>query len=172
MELLKAAAWVEALAKGIDPTTCKPADRDDVINKVEVTRCLFYAAEVLKRCARKELSSNAKKPFNLSFAERRNFKFSERPISISEFARRINELRPDSMMKFNYERARNWLIQNGFLQVARSGSHSGCLPTEQGEKLGIRLEERTINGSDKLIVVYSKEAQEFLLDNLDSILKK
>ncbi len=173
VKLIRAAAYVESLAKGLDPTTGCRVRSDDVVNNVEVTRCLFYVAEVLKRDAVRELRQRGKRPFYLSFEERRRFKYSDRPMSISEFTRRINELVDrDCMTLFGYERARDWLVRNGFLETAREGSHPHCIPTAQGRELGISMEERTVNGRDRLVVVYDREAQAFLIDNLDAILDK
>ena len=42
-------------------------------------------------------------------------------------------------------------------------------PTEQGKELGISSEKRTSMNGEYVVVVYSRDAQQFILDNIEAI---
>ena len=42
-------------------------------------------------------------------------------------------------------------------------------PTDKGKQIGITSEYRSARGETYLVAVYSREAQQFIIDNLDAI---
>ena len=64
-----------------------------------------------------------------------------------------------------------WLIKEGILQeVSKGDGHKTNIPTEKGNSLGINIEiQRNPDGLDYQRVVYSVNAQRFLLNNIESI---
>lgn len=63
-----------------------------------------------------------------------------------------------------------WLTSLGMLESVQTDEGQFAMhPTQQGKDLGIILESRTGLSGPYFVVVYSIEAQHFILDNLDAI---
>ncbi|MBR2203231.1 MAG: hypothetical protein IJ914_03380 [Prevotella sp.] len=64
-----------------------------------------------------------------------------------------------------------WLRKEGVLQeVSKEDGHKTNIPTEKGNSLCINIEiQRNPDGLDYQRVVYSVDAQRFLLNNIESI---
>ena len=94
--------------------------------------------------------------------------------AISKLVEQINEsVDTDIYKKVNYKPIKQWLMLNGFLQeeYSREFNKTITLPTEKGIKLGIRTEKRSGSGGrEYMIVVYGKQAQEYIVQNIEKIL--
>lgn len=170
--------YVDKLANGINPLTDQEVQGSDIINNVKISRCLFYVSAILGQVIEKESHSQRKvkiikAPFQLDYEARKIFQYSEVPIPISEITRRINELiQPEEMKKLNYRHIVDWLIQAGFLTlVTRDDGKVVRKPTDNGVQLGIATEQRQSPRGIYTVVVYNKEAQQFILDNLDAVIE-
>ena len=170
--------YVDKLANGINPLTEQQLPDSDIINNVKISRCLFYVSAILGQVIEKEGRSQrnvkiVKAPFQLDYEARKGFAYSEVPISISEVTRRINELiQPEEMQKLNYKHVADWLIQAGFLTIVpRDDGKMVRKPTDNGMQLGITTEQRQGQEGIYTVVVYNKEAQQFILDNLDAVIE-
>lgn len=173
-----AKTYIEKLANGINPLTDQPVPDSDSINNVRISRCLFYVSDLLRRVVEnggivQPRATGGKLPFQLNYEERKNFRYSETPISISELTKRINELiQPEEMKKLNYKFISDWLIQAGFLVVVqRDDGKTAKKPTEDGIRLGIETEQRQGSKGIYTVVIYNKAAQQFILDNLDAAIE-
>ena len=170
-----AKTYVEKLANGINPLTDQPVPDSDSINNIRISRCLFYVSDLLRQIVEKggisqRKAKTGKVPFQLDYAARENFCYSETPIPISEITRRINELiQSEDMKKLNYKSILDWLIQAGFLVSAKNDDGTTTRkPTDNGMQLGITSEQRQRQNRIYTVVVYNKAAQQFILDNLDA----
>lgn len=170
--------YIDKLANGINPLTDRQVPDSDIINNVKISRCLFYVSAVLRQAMEKEGQAQrkvkiVKAPFQPDYEARSMFQYSEVPISVSEITRRINELiRPEEMKKLNYKHIVDWLIQAGFLTlVTRNDGKVVRKPTDSGIQLGIATEQRHGSRGIYTVVVYNKEAQQFILDNLDAAIE-
>lgn len=170
--------YIEKLANGIDPLTDREVQENDIINNVRISRCLFYVADVLKRVqesgyAAQTKSKTKKCAFVLSFEARKNFEYSETPITISEITRRINELiDQEKMKKLSYKSVVDWLVESGLLiESTNSAGKKVRCPTCEGTTVGISVEQRDGDNGRYQVVVYNKDAQRFILDNLDSAIE-
>ena len=173
-----AKTYIEKLANGINPLTDQPVPDSDSINNVRISRCLFYVSDILRQIVEnggvsRIKTKTAKVPFQLDYETRKNFRYSETPIPISEITRRINELIPsEDMKKLNYKFISDWLIQAGFLVlVTNDDGTTTRKPTDNGIQLGITLEQRKGQNRFYTVVVYNKVAQQFILDNLDAAIE-
>ena len=179
-----AKGYLEKLANGINPLDGQPVPDGDLLNNVRISRCLFYVSDILRqvvehggipqsRPRRGREPRPAKLPFQLDFERRKAFRYSETPISISEIARRINELLPsEDMAGLGYRHIAEWLTQAGLLQsVPIPGGKFTRQPTAEGSRLGISTQQREGPNGAYSIVVYDKPAQQFILDNLDGVLE-
>lgn len=174
----RARMYLDKLANGIDPITDEELPDDTVLNNVRLARCFFYASDVLRRVIENggEIKA-AKKPKRVDFAlppeQRAAIQISKTPISISDLVEKLNAVIDTAVMKKVTTTAiTNWLLEMGFLQkVVNESGKNNRLPTEQGESIGLRSEvRRTIHGEFP-IVLYTPEAQTFVLDNLGAILE-
>lgn len=168
--------YIEKLANGINPLTNQLVPDSDLINNVRISRCLFFVADILREVVENSgTTPNTKKPkkhpFYLSHEDRAKFNYSDAPIAISEITKRINELvNEDKMSKLSYLHISEWLVSLGVLVVTTNEDGKPTRrPTPKGTELGISIERRQGQGREYTVVLYSRAAQQFILDNLEAI---
>lgn len=173
-----AKGYLDKLARGIDPITDREAPEDDVINNVRVSRCLFYVSDVLRQVIEnggiqvQAVKNRDKTPFSLPFEERARYPFGERPATVSQIAQRLNELvDQNAVQKLKSTSITKFLLQAGLLyEESGPGGSKNKRPTQAGKQMGISITQRTGQSGDYTAVVYSREAQQFILDNLDAVI--
>lgn len=170
--------YLDKLAKGIDPLTGREVPQDDVINKVRISRCLNYVSDVLRQVIENGgvIGAPPKKgelaPYALPFDARGRYAFGDWPLSASQIAQRLNELVDlSAMQKLKTTSITIFLLQSGLLfEEEGPGGSKNKRPTEAGWKLGISTQQRSGQNGDYTAVVYDRQAQQFILDNLDAII--
>lgn len=171
-----AKTFIDKLANGINPIDDQPVAENDVINNVRLSRCFFYVSDVLRQVIENGGINPAKKkarePFSITQEQLSHYPLSEDPIPISEITRRINGLVDTTEMKpLSYNKITGWLMS---IQVlAEQTNINGKMtkyPTEAGNQMGIYLEKRESSRGEFFVVVYNKEAQTFIIDNINAIL--
>ena len=170
-KLNTAKMWIEKLANGINPLNDEPVKDDDIINNVHISRCLFYVAELLDETkAGTTVDRRGRKLFFLSSKEAANIHIST-PNGIANFLKLVNGHIPANMKPLSATLVISWLRNEGLLQeVSKGDGHKTNLPTEKGNRLGINIEvQRNPDGLDYQRVVYSVDAQRFMLNNIESI---
>lgn len=179
-KIIYAKSFIDKLANGIDPISDKPVPQDEIINNVRVTRCLFYVSDILKQVIDnggteppRRLRERKKTPFYITDQQLNSFRFSDKPIPISEITRRINELiDTDRMKSFRYKDIIDWLLELGALKIIENEEGKPRKhPTEIGNELGITLEERYNWYRTYHVVLYDRSAQQFIIDNIRTILE-
>ena len=174
----RAKMYMDKLANGIDPISDKEVPEDDIINNVRLSRCFFFVSDVLRQVLenggvgkRKKVGRLVKIPFELSYEQRKNYNYSDSPISISEISRRISALSEnESMSQMKYGSITGWLAQIGMLETSLLATgRQTKRPTSAGRDLGIFTEARTGMNGDYIAVLYNRNAQQFIIDNLDAI---
>lgn len=175
-KLAYAKTFIDKLANGINPIDGKPVAETDVVNNVRLSRCLFYVSDILRQvidvggvAPRKK---SARVPFSITQEQLAEFSFSNSPIPITELTNRINALiNTDAMKPFRYKHITAWLISIGALSEEQDSSGKYIkIPTEEGEKLGITAEIRNGIYGNYRVVVYNRDAQQFVIDNIDAII--
>lgn len=168
--------YLDKLAQGIDPLSGQEVPENDVINNVRISRCLFYVSDVLRQVIEnggiqvRKVKKSEKPPFALSFEERAHYPFGDLPVTVSVIAQRLNELtEPETMQKLKTTSITKFLLQSGLLfeEEGVDGSKNKR-PTQAGRQLGISTAQRTGQNGEYTVIVYSREAQQFILDNLDA----
>lgn len=176
-KLKRAKAYLEQLADGYDPISGRELLDDSVLNNVKISRSFFFVADVLngliedigktKPASKKHLS-----PFSISEEDKFNIRLSATPLQITKFCGRINEITDtEKMQKLQVTAFGKWLLAKGFLEVEMLSGKRSKKPTPMGEKIGISYELRTTAERQYYHLKYSKDAQQFLLDNLDEIIQ-
>lgn len=165
---------IEKLAYGINPLDDTSIQEDHILNNVQLSRCLFYVSDLLRQVIANggtEKKKGELRNFELSEEKAAEFPYSESPIPISEIAKRLNALIADeNMKKISYKDLTNWLLSIGLLEEQKA--YDGRIvkrPTEQGGDMGIFTELRTGAKGPYTVVVYNKEAQAFMIDNLSAV---
>ncbi len=179
----RAKTYLDKLARGIDPVTGQEVPEGDVVNNVRVSRCLFYVADVLRQVIEnggiqvereptvRYVKRSEKAPFALPLEDRERYPFEDRPATVSVIAQRLNELVDlDAVQKLKTTSITGYLLKTGLLaeEVMFDGTKTKR-PTETGRNLGISTALRQGMNGEYTVVLYSREAQQFILDNLDAI---
>lgn len=170
-KLSTAKVWIEKLANGINPLNDELVKNDDLINNVHISRCLFYVSELLGEI---KIGASAerrgRKPFFLSAKDAINISISV-PNGIANFVRLVNGYIPEGMKPLSASQTIKWLRNEGLLQeVQKEDGHNTNLPTAKGSSIGITTEvQRNQEGIEYQRVVYSIDAQRFMLNNIEAI---
>ncbi len=182
-KLIFAKNWIDSMAKGINPLTNETVKDDDMINNVRISRCLFYVSDILRQVIDNggvnpimysqppRMTSDELYPFCISYNKLREFRYSDEPINITSFTKRINELIDTTRFKkLSNTKITNWLMQIDFLyEETNSEGKKRKRPTEMGLSVGITEEVRNGMYGQYTAVVYNRNAQEFIIDNLHAV---
>ncbi|MBQ6789584.1 MAG: hypothetical protein IJO81_05305 [Clostridia bacterium] len=170
-----AKTFIDKLANGIDPINDTPVKEDDVINNVRLSRCFFYVSEVLNQVIENggvnPPARVRRERFSLSAEAALAFEYSAIPLPVSEIAKRISALKAgDNMRNLSAQSITNWLVEIGVLYVQRLDEKTTVKrPTDEGIRLGITTEIRSGQYGTYTAVLYSAEAQRFIVDNVEAI---
>lgn len=172
-KLRKVKQCIDSLAEGLNPFTGQPLPEEDIVNDVRVSRSLFLASAFLQEQMQgTPAKKNGKKQdFRLSLEERERLEFSSRPIPASELARRMNDaVGTQDCKKIGYRQITDWLVEVGMLKLVKNAAGTQRRrPTDSGEKLGISVDNRMGQYGPFQVVLYSEDAQRFIVDNVDAI---
>lgn len=172
-KLLKAKVYLDKLANGINPVTNENVPENDTINNIHISRCLFYVSDVLRNIIDNGTpkKKNNRIPFSITAKQLSNYEFSKEPITVTELTKKINSLiDTDDMKELKTTSITNWLIEINFLEfTADENGKKHKMPTEKGTQLGITTQDRLGSYDLYKVVLYDCNAQQFILDNIDSI---
>lgn len=177
-KLETALIYLQRIADGNNPINNLPADEDSVLNNPNVIRCMFFIKDVLEEVKRNGgyIGKKARRSDKLEFPIEmlKSFVYRE-DKAISRFVNQLNEgLDVNIYKKLNYKSITQWLKINGFLQEEDNIEFKKIItmPTQKGTQLGIRAERRS-NGSgmNYIILIYGKQAQEYIVQNIEKILR-
>lgn len=171
-----AKSFMDKLANGINPLDGSPIPEEDLANNVRLSRCFFYVSDVLRQVIENggvrpaPVSKPRKKGFSLTEEELSRLQISERPLTVSEIANRINDLiDPETTKKTSAVALNQWLVELHLLEaVAQPDGKNRRLPTAQGRELGIFTEEKVGQYGTYISVLFSPSAQQFLYDHIQA----
>ena len=175
--IARAKMYIDKLANGINPLDDTAVAENDVVNNVRISRCLFFVSDTLRKVLENGGISTTqrvrKSEFNITTEEIEKFEFSDKPIPVSEIAKRVNEVADtENSKKFSHRMITNWLIEIGMLiETENAEGKKSKRPTAEGNELGIFVEERMGQNGPYKVVIYSKTAQKFIVDNVFTILE-
>ena len=174
----RAKIYLDKLANGIDPLTDQLVSDTDCINQVRISRCLFFVSDILRKVIENggvigKREKVKKRPFSISFKTLTGFPLSDTPIPVSEITNRINALvDQNAMTKLKHTSINTFLLQSGFLEETDVGNGKKAKrPTARGNSVGIYSEERIGQAGTYHVTVYNTEAQQFVLDSIEAIIK-
>lgn len=173
-----AKSFIDKLAEGINPLDGTPVGEDDIVNNVRLSRCFFYVSDILRQIidnggiTASHPVKYTKPEFFLTDEQRQAFEFSQRPLPVSDITEKLNALTDtEAVHKLPATAITGWLVDVGMLEtVTNTDGKNNKRPTEQGRDLGILTEQRTGQYGSYTVVLYTEEAQRFILDNIDGII--
>ncbi|MBQ6906612.1 MAG: hypothetical protein IJN75_06295 [Clostridia bacterium] len=175
-----AKSFIDKLANGINPIDNQPVAEYDALNNVRLSRCFFYVSDILRQVIenggitppKKQTKKNPSSPFFITQQQLSQYSYSDKPITISEIAKRINSLIDTEQMKqLSYKQIMGFLLSINALSEQPNTYGKLCkFPTETGKQLGLSLETRNGDRGEYQVVVYNKEAQMLILDNIEVII--
>ncbi|MBQ8207672.1 MAG: hypothetical protein IJZ89_02950 [Clostridia bacterium] len=174
--LMRAKMYMDKLAQGINPIDDTTAPDDDIINNVRLSRCFFYVSDVLGRVIENGGTEPKKKvkriAFDLGSVDIEKFEFSDSPITISDLLKRFDTIKMiENMKKPSSTGVTDWLVEIGMLTIIvdRKGANRK-FPTVDGQQIGISTKTVTGQYGEYTSVVYDRNAQQFIIDNLGAAL--
>lgn len=170
---------MEMLAFGQNPFTGEVLPNDTILNNIDLARSFFFTSRVLSEIiangmpkSRSRSSRMDKKPFVIT-DEQIQASLSPVPQILTNIIRTIKSIiQDDSMLMPRPINVTSWLVEQGLMEktINPISQKINRLPTEKGNFMGISTENRTSIYGDYTAVLYSKEAQLFILENIDDIL--
>lgn len=172
----RAKMYIDKLAKGINPLDDSVIPEDDIINNVRLSRCLFYVSDVLRQVIDNGgavgAKSKKKEAFSITLDEIEKFQFSDTSLPVSKIAEGINSLVDnENMKKITHKHITDWLISIEMLQInTKPDGKTTKRPTVHGNEIGITTEDRIGMNGNYTVVLYNRQAQQFIVDNIDAII--
>lgn len=176
-KVAEAKAFIDKMANGINPLDDSEITEKDFINDVRIVRRLFLVSQVLGKVLQDggltKPEKGAKQPFKLNDVLLSDYPYSEKPLTMSEFLEYFNQnVDLTSMKKLQPKALTDWLVENEYLKIieAASGNHYKS-PTEKGNQAGIFTEMRFGSHGYYIALLFNKEAQKLLVENLPAIIE-
>ena len=176
--------FIDKLANGINPLDDTPIPDGDLTNHVRLSRCFFYVSDILRRIIENggitapevrttRQKKTEKQDFVLSEEARATLQASDDPVSVSEIAKRLNELiDQETTKKISAAKINQWLLEQGFLKTIKlANNKQRKTPTHHGSEIGIFIEETVGRYGKYIAVLFSPSAQQFVYDHIDIIAK-
>jgi len=177
-KMQRAKMYIDKLANGINPLDDTPIAQNDLVSNARISRCLTYVSDILRQVIENEgrigKTGSPKNPFPFSDDMAARFAYSDIPIPISEITKRINDLiDTEQYKKVSYNSITAWLVENGALAVLEAADgKTSKTPTAKGTELGITTVKRMGLNGEYTSVLYNRNAQRLILENLQAMLPK
>jgi hypothetical protein len=173
----RAKMYIDNLANGIDPITDSEMPDDTVLNNARLIRCFFYVSGVLQKVIDnggvvKKSGSVKKNQFTITPEEIARVPISETPLPITHFCGVISDSVSNSedTRKLGYNIITDWLIKNEYLRIEVINGAKKKRAGKYAANAGIIEETRTGYNGEYTAMLYTSEAQRFILDNLLTII--
>ena len=171
--LKRAVTYLESLASGFDPLSGSRVSPYDIVMNPRISRCLDFCAKQLAGMLESKSRIRRYKPrkpqFSVSDANRSMLEPSEEPLPATNFMKLLNDQTGGEDVPIPYKKFVEWMNSIGMLEPNEAGKFS---PTEQGIAIGISVDHRVrASGEEYDILLYSPEAQQFVIDNIDCLIE-
>ncbi len=180
-KILYTKLFVDKLASGVNPLDDSPIPPSDLLRNTRISNCMGYVSDILGKVIAnggisppKSSRNTGTLPFEITDEQIANVPLGETPISLSMFVKQINEqIDQDVYKKLKAKSVGDWLVDINMLFCEIVHDKSRKSPTEQGKSMGIFTEHRRSSmGIPYTVVLYSVQARQFILDNMDAIVAK
>ena len=178
-KLYKLRSYAEQLERGIDPTSGIEFSEDTIMNIPKIKKYNGEIRQFLDAIINLfenngEFLQQRKIPFFMFKEQKELFEFFDSPVSISKFCHKLNEFASRGMKKIRGKDITIGLEKMGYLETKKiEENRLFKVPTKKGNTLGITQDIRKNKLGDEYFVnLYSSSAQQFILLNLEKILKE
>ncbi|MFV0401129.1 MAG: hypothetical protein ACK5LX_10995 [Oscillospiraceae bacterium] len=173
----RARDYIRMLAEGSDPISEQELPGDSALNQVRLSRCFFYVAEVLDRVianggeVSRRVSGSSKVPFSATPEQLAAVPITDELLNISRLCEVIQEsVGGEAAGKLGRTLIPDWLTGQGYLRTEIVQGKRRRRLSDKGAAVGITEEKRSGQNGEYLAILYGREAQQFVLDNLLQIL--
>lgn len=175
-KLIRARMYIHKLANGIDPISNTCIEQDSILNNIRISRCFFYVVEVLDQLIANSGVIGKNKtsiPFFITEEQKAKILPIERKVLVGQITDKINAVTAENnCKKFNAVWITNWLLEHGYLEIKRDArGHNKRFATLKGYEIGIAVESRNGRYGVFNVNTYNENAQKFIVDNLDLIIR-
>ena len=180
-KIQRARMYMYKLSVGIDPISQKKFDNDAALNSERLKKCFAYVYEVLGRTLdgiksekkTPERRAGTKEAFYITPEERARVKLFDEDCVISEFTNAVNKAVNDtSRKKLQAKTINDWLVNEGYLiNSTDANGRTRRELTERSAEIGINSKQGINALGSYTIILYSRRAQEFILENIDKIIE-
>lgn len=177
-KMQRAKIYMLKLSEGINPIDDSKISNDDALKNERLSKCFAYVAQVLdgviqgKTETKQPTSRKTKQPFSITVEQIGRISIKSENTAISELTAEINKVvdNPD-MKKLQPKTINDWLVQEGYLRNREDkNGHMHRELTEKSSEIGIVSKQGMGTFGEYTIVLYSEQAQKFIVDNLTEIL--
>ena len=175
-----AKSFIDKLANGINPVDNSTVPDGDVINNVRLSRCFFYVSDILRHvienggiapAPQPRGNKSKKQPYYLSPEQAEMFEYSDIPITATEILNRIISVGPqEGTKKLPKRNLTKWLLCLDLIEEIEINNTKIKRPTNSGKEIGISLEERQGKYGNYYVILYNRDAQQFIIDNIEAML--
>ncbi len=176
--------FIDKMAMGQNPIDNTPIPEGDTLNQVRISRCLFYVSSILgqvielggippipTQAPQDDLKKKEKKlPFCLTREQIAEISLSEKAVPASVILEKLNAPCPQNMKRLPAYKFYDWLQSLGIYE--KSQGEDGLTRrtiTPFGAEIGVSMEMKNGRFGPYAVIVYSQEAQAFLLDNIEGL---
>lgn len=181
MKKLRAAIiYAQRIADGNNPINNHPLENDTVINDPNVIRFMFFIKDILQKvydnngCIGGDVKKSNRADRIFPYEVLTQFEYRE-DKSISKLINQIYApVAGKGIKKISGARINAWMMNAGYITETYSEEFQKNIkvPTEKGEALGLRAERVVYEPTGRVYIsiFYNKQAQEFLVTNMEKIL--
>lgn len=186
----RAKSYMDMLSNGIDPISGELVKNDSTFQQERLQKCFSFVSEILDEIIRTngivtlpatEFSHGyeavkKKSVFSLNQQQRNSIRVTNNPIIPSAFIKNINSVvDSDNMEKLSLTTINKWLLKQGYLTESKVPTViNKNVKTVTPLSMQIGVIEQTVvdpkTGEAKTQLLFSRQAQEFILNNIESIL--
>lgn len=172
--------YIRRMSDGKNPVTNRPAPENEVLNNMNVHRCLKFIDEVLTDVHKSGgtvgmVSQRAPKQSVseiFPYEALAQFRYLQ-DQQISYFLKQLEEYLPEGQkIPVPATTVTLWMRENGYLEKKVMGDtgKENSVPTRKGENLGLYMEKAGTYPNEYYRVFYNESAQRFIIDNFRRIL--
>ena len=172
--------YIRRMSDGKNPVTNRPAPENEVLNNMNVHRCLKFIDEVLSDVHKSGgtvgmVSQRAPKQSVseiFPYEALAQYKYLQ-DQQISYFLKQLEEYLPEGQkIPVPATTITSWMRENGYLEkkVLNDTGKENSVPTGKGENLGLYMEKAGTYPNEYYRVFYNENAQRFIIDNFRRIL--
>lgn len=166
--------YIKRMAEGKNPINNEPLEDDSILNNPNVIRCFYFIEDVLKQIKEADgIVKGKKKKTSFPLEHLKEYSY-RKDLSISNFVDQINEgLDAEKHKKLSSFKITSWLKAMGYIDVYENPewNQKHSITTEKGRSIGIYSEEReSSQGRRYVVLIYDRNAQQFIIDNMENIL--